>query len=108
MIEKAYKMSPANAHVIEPIIKDDRLHYMHMVLMPGEPLHTHNTNSNVYMTVAKGTLSLSLEDGEFHEYPSGTVLTIPYDTKMDAQNHHDKDILELIVIKAPAPENMMK
>lgn len=103
MIEKVYKMSPSDAHVIEPVIKDENIHYMHMVLIQNEALPTHRTNATVYMTVARGNLSLSLEDNEFNHYPEGTILKIPYNTKMIAQNNTE-ETLELYVVKAPAPK----
>ena len=62
----------------------------------------HYTNGNVYMTVVRGLLSIRLDEQEVHEYEAGTVLKIPYQTKMNVQNLHT-DTLELIVVKAPAP-----
>ncbi len=103
MLEKVYKMSPPDLHVIEPVIKDENIHYMHMVLLPNEALPTHNTNAIVYMTVARGNLSLSLADNEFKFYPQGTILRIPFETKMIAQNR-GTETLELYVVKAPAPK----
>ncbi|MGD1823499.1 MAG: hypothetical protein ACPKM0_12165 [Pleomorphochaeta sp.] len=104
MKEKLYKMSDNNQSVVEAVIKDDNINYMHMVLLANENLKTHYTNANVYMTVREGTLSIKLNDGEFVEYEKNTVINIPYNTKMDAQNHTE-ELLELIVIKAPAPGN---
>ncbi|MDD4103806.1 MAG: hypothetical protein PHU89_02210 [Bacilli bacterium] len=104
MIEKVFKMSSSDLHVIEPVIKDENIHFMHMVLGEGESLKTHYTNANLYMTVVKGILSLSLQDEPFKKYEKGTILRIPINIKMNAQNH-DKEILELYVVKAPKPEN---
>ena len=50
MTEKVYKFSDNTQKVIEPVIKDENLHYMHMVLPNGEGLPVHTTNANVYMT----------------------------------------------------------
>ncbi len=102
MIEKVYKMSTRTENVIEPVIKDDYIHYMHMVLLKDEALPTHFTNANIYMTVVSGTMHLSLSDGEFRIYPSGSVINVPYKIKMIAQNR-DEETLELIVVKTPAP-----
>ena len=55
------------------------------------------------MTVIRGLLSFGLDEQEIHEYPAGTMLKIPFNTKMNVRNLHD-DTLELIVVKAPAPE----
>ena len=102
MIEKVYKMSDSDKSVIEPVIKDENINFMHMVLLKGEALKTHYTNANVYMTVVKGTLSLSLENGNIATYENNTVIKIPFNTKMDAKNLNE-ETLELFVVKAPAP-----
>jgi hypothetical protein len=41
---------------------------------------------------------------QIHEYAAGTLLKIPYQTKMIVRNLHT-ETLELIVVKAPAPKN---
>ena len=56
------------------------------------------------MTVVRGVLSIGLDDTGTREYPAGTLLKIPQDTKMDIKNKHS-ETLELIVVKAPAPGN---
>jgi quercetin dioxygenase-like cupin family protein len=55
------------------------------------------------MTVIRGTLSIGLDDQEIHEYQGGTLLKIPYNTKMNVKNL-GTETLELIVVKAPAPK----
>ena len=102
MIEKVYTMSTRTEHVIEPVLTDEYINYMHMVLLKDEALPTHSTNANIYMTVVSGTLHLSLSEGEFRVYHSGSVVNVPFKTKMIAQNRGE-EILELIVVKSPAP-----
>ena len=104
MIEQTFQLQDRNSstRIITPIIKDENIHYMQMVCPVGTGLPVHYTNSVVYMTVNKGTLSLSLSDGEFVEYASGTIVKIPYMIKMDARNG-GHDLMELLVVKAPAP-----
>lgn len=102
MVEKTYRMSTRTEHVIESVLADEYIQYMHMVLLKDQALPTHATNANIYMTVVSGSLHLSLSDGEFAVYPSGSVINIPFNTKMIAQNR-DEETVELIVIKAPAP-----
>jgi quercetin dioxygenase-like cupin family protein len=104
MIEKIYKYSTSNEKVIEKVIMDDNINYMHMVFNKNEGAPEHYTNSNVYMTVVRGILSLQLADQEDHIYKNGDVLKIPFNTKMNARNKND-EVLELIVVKAPAPKN---
>ena len=75
-----------------------------MVFNKGEGLPEHFSNSNVYMTVVRGKLSIRLDEQETHEYDAGTLLKIPFQTKMNVGNQHEKT-WELIVVKAPAPKN---
>lgn len=104
MIEKEYKLSRANEKAIEKVIFDENLHYLHMVFNKDEGLPEHYSNSNVYMTVIRGLLSIALGDQEVNEYEAGTLLKIPFQTKMNVKNLHS-ETLELIVVKAPAPKN---
>lgn len=104
MIEQIFKLAKGNEKAIEKVVFDENIHYLHMVFNQNEGLPEHFSNSNVYMTVIRGTLSIRLNEQEIHEYASGTLLKIPYQTKMDVKNLHT-DTLELIVVKAPAPKN---
>lgn len=104
MIEQVFKLSRGNEKAVEKVIFDENLHYLHMVFNDGEGLPEHFSNSNVYMTVVRGKLSIGLNDQVTHEYEAGTLLKIPFQTKMNVKNLHD-ELLELIVVKAPAPKN---
>jgi quercetin dioxygenase-like cupin family protein len=103
MVEQAYQLATANGKSVRKVILDENLHYIHMVFPQGEGLPEHFSNSNVYMTVVRGKLSIGLDDQDVHDYPAGTVLKIPYKAKMNVRNL-DGEMLELIVIKAPAPK----
>jgi len=100
MLEKEYKFSRTD----EKIIFDENLHYIHMVFNKDEGLPEHFSNSNVYMTVIRGKLSVWLDEQEMHEYEAGTLLKIPVQTKVNVKNLH-LETLELIIVKAPAPVN---
>ena len=104
MIEQIFKLTKGNEKVVEKVVFDENIHYLHMVFNQNEGLPEHFSNSNVYMTVIRGTLSIGLNEQEVHEYASGTLLKIPFQTKMNVKNLHT-DTLELIVVKAPAPKN---
>jgi quercetin dioxygenase-like cupin family protein len=104
MIEQIFNLSRGNEKAVEKVIFDDNLHYLHMVFNKEEGLPVHLSNSNVYMTVVRGKLSIGLNDQEIHEYEAGTLLKIPYQTKMNVKNLHE-ETLELIIVKAPAPKN---
>jgi quercetin dioxygenase-like cupin family protein len=76
-----------------------------MVLPKGEALPEHYANSNVYMIVSRGAVSLQLNDQDTHVYPHGSIITIPFKTKMNVSNSND-ETLELFVLKAPSPRIM--
>ncbi|MCK9479256.1 MAG: cupin domain-containing protein [Firmicutes bacterium] len=103
MIEKVFKLSEGNEKIIEKVVFDENVHYLHMIFGKNESLPEHFSNSNVYMTVIKGTLSIGLNEQEVREYQKSTLLKIPFNTKMNVRNLHD-DTLELIIVKAPAPK----
>lgn len=104
MVEQIFKLSKNNEKIVEKVIFDENIHYLHMVFNKGEGLPEHFSNSNVYMTVVRGKLSIGLNDQDIHDYEAGTLLKIPFQTKMNVKNLHD-ETLELIIVKAPAPKN---
>jgi quercetin dioxygenase-like cupin family protein len=107
MIEEIFNLSKSDERTVDKVVQDDNLDYIQMIFNQDEGLPLHYSNSNVYMTVLQGKLSIALDEQETHVYPSGTLLKIPFKTKMNVQNHH-KEKLELLVIKAPAPKNYPK
>lgn len=104
MIEQTFNLSRGNEKAVEKVIFDENVHYLHMVFNKNEGLPEHLSNSNVYMTVIRGNLSICLNEQEIHRYPAGTLLKIPFNTKMNVKNL-DEETLELIVVKAPAPKS---
>lgn len=104
MVEQIFKLSIGNEKAVEKVLFDENLHYLHMVFNKNEGLPEHLSNSNVYMTVIRGRLSIGLDEQEIHEYETGNLLKIPFKTKMNVKNLHD-ETLELIVVKAPAPKS---
>lgn len=103
MVENVFKLKKSSQKLIEKVIMDENIHYMHMVFGKDDSLPTHFTNSNVYMTVLRGNLSIDLNEKGFHDYESGTVLTIPLGTRMTVKNKSE-EVLEITVVKAPAPK----
>lgn len=104
MVEQVFKLSVGDEKAVERVIFDENLHYLHMVFNKDEGLPEHQSNSNVYMTVVRGMLSIGLNEQEIHEYEAGTLLKIPFQTKMNVRNLHGQT-LEIIVVKAPAPQS---
>lgn len=104
MIEQIFELSKGNEKAVERVVFDDNIHYLHMVFNTNEGLPEHLSNSNVYMTIVRGRLSIMLDEQEVHIYDPGTLLKIPFQTKMNVKNMHP-ETLELIVVKAPAPKS---
>ena len=98
MIEQKFEMTLKSEKIVEKVIQDENLNYLHMVLPENDSLPEHYTNAILYMTVLKGELSIQLNDQENKEYNAGSIIKIPYNTKMNVKNLHE-DTLELIVIK---------
>ena len=105
MVEQVFKLTQGEEKVVEKVVFDDNVNYLHMIFGQDEGLPEHFSNSTVYMTVLRGTLSIGLNDQEVHEYTGGTLLKIPFKTKMNVRNLH-QETLEIIVVKAPAPHTL--
>ncbi|MEA4872905.1 MAG: cupin domain-containing protein [Synergistaceae bacterium] len=103
MIEQVFKITSGNNKAVEKIVQDENVHYIHMIFNRNEGLPEHFSNSNVYMTVVRGNLSITLDDQDTHEYPAFSLLKIPMGIKMNVRNISE-ETLELIVVKAPAPK----
>jgi len=104
MIEKEYTYQVGKEKKIERLIMDDHVNINHMILPKGEQLHEHFSDANIYMIVISGAVSLILNDQKVQRYPKGAILNIPNKTKMNVSNNDD-EVVELFVVKAPAPTN---
>lgn len=102
MIEKVYEFKPSKTRMMEKIVVDENVNIAYVVLPTGETVPPHPANAEVYMSVLKGTLSITLGDQEEKNYESGTLLNFPIGTVMGARNNA-KENLELFIVKAPAP-----
>ncbi|MGI6554554.1 MAG: cupin domain-containing protein [Bacillota bacterium] len=105
MLEKQFNFTHTDSKIIERIIEDENVGINHMVLGKSDALPEHYSNSNVYMIVVRGQVSLRLNEQEEHTYPSGSIINIPFKTKMNVSNQSE-DILEFFVVKAPSPKKM--
>ena len=104
MTEKVYSFTTQQEKLIEKIVDDNPVMINHIILPEGDALPLHRANSNVYMILIKGRITLSLDDGDNRSYSAGSIVNIPFGTKMDVRNL-DKELLEFFVVKAPGPKN---
>ena len=106
MIEKVYTYTVGDKKTVDKLIEDENIQYIHVLFESRDGFPLHESNSNVYMTVVRGKLSLGLGGQEIHTYGAGSVIMIPYKTKMNVRNEQSAP-LELIIVKAPAPSKMV-
>ncbi|NMD42829.1 MAG: hypothetical protein GYA86_05930 [Firmicutes bacterium] len=105
MIETKFNFTRTDGKTVEKIVEDERVAINHLVLPQGEALPEHRANSFVHMIVVRGILTLELEGQEEQQYPAGSIVAIPYRTRMHPQNRDD-GVLEFFVIKAPSPKTI--
>ncbi len=105
MLEKIKSYTRTDEKVIEQVIDQDVVMINHMVLPHGEALPEHRANSNVFMVVVRGQVTLRLDQQDPHSYTFGQIIEIPYQTLMNVSNQAE-EILEFFVVKAPGPRTM--
>lgn len=105
MIETTYSFTRTDSQTMEKIVDDEKVNINHIVVEPDKTVPTHVSNSFVHQVVLRGTLSLSLEDGPFQRYPAGTIVAVPFNTKMAILNE-GPETLEFFVVKAPNSRDM--
>jgi quercetin dioxygenase-like cupin family protein len=107
MIEKEYFYTISDEKIIEKLIEDDHVGINHIILPKDQSIPEHYSNSNVYLVIIRGILSLQLGEEKENEYSEGSILAIPYQTKMNGRNHYEESV-EFFVVKAPSPKMMKK
>lgn len=101
-MEKVYSFNQSADKLIEKILDDDVAMINHMILNQCEALPKHDSNSNVYMIIVRGTLTIQLANEPEKRYKNGNILNIPGNITMNICNN-DLEQVEFFVIKAPSP-----
>ena len=101
---KEYNYTVTDGKKIEVIVNESIVMINHIVLPSGDRLPEHNANSNVYMIVADGTISIKLGDNNEAEFSKGSIINIDYGTLMNVVNK-SKSRVELFIVKAPGPDS---
>lgn len=104
MLERVYDVSIQDTKIIERLVDDDNVAINHMVLTKGTGLPEHYSNSNVYMIIVRGTMTIKLDENEPQKYTAGHIINIPYNIKMNV-NNFEEEVLEFFVVKAPNPRH---
>ena len=106
LIEKKYSFkSTSNKKLIEKIISDENLDLNHVIFYKGDALPEHYSNSNVYLIVVAGKITVQLNNQDEHSYSAGSIVNVPYKTKMNISNQQE-EVLEFFIVKAPSPKNL--
>ncbi len=74
----------------------------HIALEKGEKVPIHFSDSNVYLIVVQGTITFIFDEQEANHHKSGSIVKVPFHTKMNISNTHD-GLGEFFIIKAPHP-----
>ena len=101
-MSKLYNYTLTDQKTIEKIVNEKVAMINHMVLPKGDCLPVHKANSNVFMIVADGEITLTLNEEDPVTYKKGSIINIDYDTLMSVCNK-TSDRTELFVVKAPGP-----
>ncbi|MGF6376484.1 quercetin dioxygenase-like cupin family protein [Clostridiales Family XIII bacterium PM5-7] len=101
-MEKTYKFKQSSEKLVEKLLDDDVVMINHMILNQGEAMPTHDSNSNVYMMIIRGKVTLKLNDEAEKIHEAGTIVNIPGGITMSISNTHDEQV-EFFVVKAPSP-----
>lgn len=101
MIETAYPYTVSDDKTIERLVDADVAMINHVVLPPEERLPEHYSDSNVFLQIVRGTLTMQLGDQEPHHY-NATVVNVPFHTKMNITNS-GSEVVEFFIVKAPHP-----
>ena len=102
VIETKYSFNKSSTKLIEKIIDDSYLQLNHISLEKWQNIPEHFTDSNVYLIIVQGQMKLKLDVHDSRNYSEGSIVTIPYNTKMCIQNE-ESQILEFFVVKSPNP-----
>ena len=100
---RSHQLTETNTKIFENLINCDPVMINHVVIEPGEGFDGHHTDSNVFIHIMRGRITLTFEDGSCERFTDGQLIEIPYQTFMKIDNAEDAP-LELVVIKAPNPK----
>ncbi len=104
MIETTYEFKTSDSKLVEKIVNDDNVHINHIILEKGQNMPEHFSNSNVYFIIVQGEMRLTLNDNEPNNHTHGSIVNVPYNTKMLIQNINTP-LMEFFVLKSPNPKH---
>ena len=103
MIEKVQNFNKSDKKLVEMLVNTDDIQIRHVMLPKGEFMPKHISNSNVNLVIVDGKMEITLEDQNPANYEKGSILSIPFNTKMLIKNDvFPTDGRAPIIISLPA------
>ncbi len=102
MRENSIPFTIPKRKVIEQLVGTDEVMINHIALEKGNVVPIHYSDSNIYLIVVQGTIPFIFDEQEAHHHKRGSIVQVPFHTKRDISNTHDK-LGEFFIIKAPHP-----
>ena len=103
---QAHPLTNTDSKIFENLVNSDPVMINHVVVAPGEGFDAHHTDSNVFIHILRGRITLTFEDGSCERFTSGQLVEVPYRTFMKIDNLEGEP-LKLVVIKAPNPRMLL-
>jgi mannose-6-phosphate isomerase-like protein (cupin superfamily) len=100
-----HPLTPSDTQLFETLVDHGEVMINHVVVPALGGFEAHPTDSNVYIQVLRGQISLTFADGSLQKLGGGQIIEIPYRTMLKIDNQESLP-LELIVIKAPNPKRL--
>jgi rubrerythrin len=102
---QVHPLTSTDEKFFETLVDREQVMINHAVVPVGGGFDAHHTDSNVYIQVLRGKITLTFADGRIAGFTGGQVIEIPYQTLMKIDNLETVP-LEILVIKAPNPKTM--
>lgn len=80
------------------VINNKELMLVHMYLKSGEQIPSHDhTGREVFFTIVKGTVEVTLNDTEVHRISTGTVLHFPGEAHISVKAIEESDFFVYLI-----------
>ena len=98
MIEKVTNYNLEQQDALKNLVTDDSLIINHVVIKAGQVFPAHITEHDVYIIIAKGQVSIKINDQSIHTYSSGNMISFPKGVISGISNPTENKT-ELFVVK---------
>ena len=99
MIEKVSEYNIQQSEALRNLETNDSFILNHVVIDPGQSFPAHVTEHDVYIIIAKGQVSIKINDQSLHNYKSGNMISFPKGVVSGISNNSESQT-ELFVVKS--------